>query len=40
MLYCYEAKLDNGNMLIATINTALLDWENKASHPWIMNIEN
>jgi hypothetical protein len=34
-----EAKLDNGHMLIATINTALLNWENKASHPWIMNIE-
>jgi hypothetical protein len=34
-----EAKLDSGNLLLATINTDLLDWDSKASHPWIMNIE-
>ena len=30
-----EAKLENGNALIATVNTKLLDWNSKASHPWI-----
>ncbi|SDE40247.1 DUF695 domain-containing protein [Pedobacter soli] len=34
-----EAELENGNPLIAVINTDLLAWENKASHPWILNIE-
>ncbi|MCW4470891.1 DUF695 domain-containing protein [Flavobacterium sp. MFBS3-15] len=30
-----EAELGNGNYLIAAINTQLLGWESKASHPWI-----
>lgn len=30
-----EAKLDNGYILIASINTTLLNWDSKASHPWI-----
>lgn len=30
-----EAELDNGNYLIAAINTQLLSWDSKASHPWI-----
>lgn len=30
-----EAKLENGNNLIAVVNTHLLDWDSKASHPWI-----
>lgn len=34
-----EATLENGNKLLAVINTDLLSWENKASHPWILNIE-
>lgn len=34
-----KAELENGNILIATINTALLNWESKASHPWITTIE-
>ena len=34
-----EAKLKNGNPLIAAINTDLLRWENKASHPWILKVE-
>jgi hypothetical protein len=34
-----EAELESGNKLIATINTDILDWENKASHPWQLNIE-
>jgi hypothetical protein len=33
-----QAKLENGNVLIATINTGLLNWENKASHPWITTV--
>lgn len=31
----FEATLDNGLPLIATINTDLLKWDEKASHPWI-----
>jgi Family of unknown function (DUF695) len=34
-----EAELESGNALIATINTDILNWENKASHPWIVVVE-
>ncbi|MFZ4399925.1 MAG: DUF695 domain-containing protein [Bacteroidales bacterium] len=34
-----EAKLKNGSPLIAIINTTLLEWDCKASHPWILNFE-
>jgi len=34
-----EATLQNGNPLVAVINTDLLSWEAKASHPWILKIE-
>ena len=30
-----EAELESGNMLVAVINTELLNWDRKASHPWI-----
>lgn len=30
-----EAELESGNHLIAVINTELLNWDRKASHPWI-----
>jgi hypothetical protein len=30
-----EAELESGNKLLAVINTALLNWDRKASHPWI-----
>lgn len=30
-----EAELESGNKLIAVINTELLSWDSKASHPWI-----
>ena len=30
-----EAELKSGNKLIAVVNTNLLDWDSKASHPWI-----
>lgn len=29
----------NGEIIIASINTVLLKWDSKASHPWIMKIE-
>lgn len=34
-----QATLDNGKPLIAIINADLLDWDCKASHPWIITIE-
>lgn len=34
-----EAELESGNVLIAVVNTDLLSWENKASHPWIAEVE-
>ncbi|MES1220388.1 MAG: DUF695 domain-containing protein [Bacteroidota bacterium] len=30
-----EAELEGGNMLLAVINIELLNWDSKASHPWI-----
>jgi len=34
-----EAELNSGNMLIAVINKDLLNWDSKASHPWILVVE-
>jgi len=34
-----EATLNNGLPLVAVINTTLLDWDSKASHPWILKVE-
>jgi hypothetical protein len=34
-----EAKLETGNKLIAVINTDILAWDKKASHPWIVTWE-
>jgi hypothetical protein len=34
-----EAELNNGRPLIAIVNSTLLDWDSKASHPWILVIE-
>jgi hypothetical protein len=34
-----EAELKNGNRLLAIINTDLLKWDGKASHPWILKVE-
>jgi hypothetical protein len=34
-----EAKLQNGNKKIAAINTDLLMWDSKASHPWLLKID-
>ncbi|WMJ75159.1 DUF695 domain-containing protein [Cytophagaceae bacterium ABcell3] len=34
-----EASLENGDPLLAAINTDLLQWDCKASHPWIVIVE-
>lgn len=34
-----EATMKNGRKLIAAINTDLIKWDRKASHPWILSIE-
>lgn len=33
-----EARLKNGRALVATLNTTLLEWDRKASHPWFMTV--
>lgn len=33
------ATLKNGGKVIAVLNTALLKWDNKASHPWIVILD-
>lgn len=33
-----EAKLENGNPLLAVIKTDLLQWDKKASHAWILQV--
>lgn len=30
-----EAELESGNMLLAVVNTKLLNWDKQASHPWL-----
>ena len=34
-----EGETDEGLPLVATLNRTLLDWDQKASHPWMMIIE-
>ena len=34
-----EGELKNGMPLVAIINTELLKWDGKASHPWLMTVE-
>jgi hypothetical protein len=34
-----EGKLESGSRLFAVINTDLMEWDSKASHPWIVNVE-
>jgi len=34
-----EGALQNGDPLLAVINTDLLSWDRKASHPWIMTVQ-
>lgn len=35
----FEAKMRDGSPIIAIVNTALLRWDAKASHPWMLAIE-
>jgi hypothetical protein len=35
----FEATLKNGKPLVAIMNTDLLRWDSKASHPWLLNVE-
>lgn len=35
----YEVQLENENMLLALMNQDLLEWEGKASHPWLFYID-
>lgn len=34
-----KATLNNGMLLFAVVNTTVLNWDSKASHPWILNVE-
>ena len=34
-----EVELENGNMLFALVNTDLMNWDGKASHPWLLHVE-
>ena len=34
-----EATLQSGNKLLAIVNTDVLNWDAKASHPWILRLE-
>jgi hypothetical protein len=34
-----EGELKNGDPIIAIVNTSLLDWDAKASHPWLLAVE-
>lgn len=34
----FEGQNNDGSPLIAVINTDVLQWENKASHPWILKV--
>jgi Family of unknown function (DUF695) len=34
----FEAELESGNMLLAVMNAELLNWDSKASHPWIATL--
>lgn len=35
----FQAELENGLPVIAIMNTSLLKWDRKASHPWMMTVE-
>jgi hypothetical protein len=35
----FEAELKNGKPLVAVMNTDLLEWNAKASHPWMLVVE-
>jgi hypothetical protein len=33
-----SAKLPNGNEMVASINTSLINWDSKPSHPWVLTV--
>lgn len=35
----FEAELNNGRQLVALMNITLLEWDSKASHPWILKVD-
>ncbi|WP_165305056.1 DUF695 domain-containing protein [Pedobacter sp. SYP-B3415] len=35
----FEGQTNDGTRIVAVLNTTLLDWDAKASHPWFVNIE-
>ena len=35
----FEAKFKDGRPLFAVMNMTLLDWDSKASHPWILSVK-
>lgn len=34
-----EAKTKDGQIVLAIVNSEVLDWDKKASHPWVLSIE-
>ncbi len=34
-----EETLENGNKMVAVVNTDLLEWDAKGSHPWVLRFE-
>jgi Family of unknown function (DUF695) len=34
----FQAETENGHLILSNINTGLLDWDAKPSHPWIVEI--
>ncbi len=34
----FQAELENGHNLLMTINTEILEWDAKASHPWMLDL--
>jgi hypothetical protein len=34
-----EAKTKDGDFVLAIVNSDILDWDKKASHPWILSVE-
>jgi len=35
----FEAQLGNGYVMIGVVNTDLINWDAKASHPWLVHVE-
>jgi hypothetical protein len=39
LIFAENLGLGSGNTMIAVVNTDILNWENKASHPWVLTID-